>query len=1417
MKRRLNYRFLVVSVAVLVAFGVGTHLLHGYQVRRNASAFLREADRAEEAGDTDKAADYLARYLGLRFDDVDAHARYALLLEKTAKSYGAHAQALLTLDHVLRRDPSRADVRRRAAYVAMRLNRPTDARAHLDVLLKGAPDDPELIDWLGQCEEAAGRYAEAEKCYTRAVDKAPAQIDTAVRLTALLRDRLDAPDDADEVMEWVVEKNPGSSRARLARARYLRRLGGEKEMAEAAREVEVARDRLAADDADLLLTSADLAQASGKADRARSELERGARLYPADLRFPMGLASLELRAGPERRAEAVRRLRDALKKLPEQGGTAWALADLFLDAGERGDAEQLIKRMSARGTTAAVDYLLARCRFQEERYADAVALLERRRQELSAFADLSRQADFLAALCYERLGNPDRQLAALDRVVKADPKSLPAREGRASALLAVGRVDEALDQYRRLVPEAPGARLTVVRLLLARNLGLSADPRSWEEADALMKGAPEDVRKTVDFALLEADLLLARGKDDASKTVDFALLEEKAACKVLAANYAHPEDLRGWLALAFLAQRQLKDDPAAGRRAALRWLDLAAKEVADGAGLRLARAELLVRGATPEEAKRVLQEQEKGAEALPAAEWLPLTRGLAGLYKQAGAPADARRLWAAVAEKAPRDLGARLVLFDLALGADDLAEARRVVAELKDIEGENGAFWRYGEATRLVREARDGGGRQGLAEARRLLSEADKRRPGWPRVPVALGLLEEVEGDLDKAIDRYREAFTRGEREPGLVRRTVELLVARRRPGEAQEVLRAVEQQAPLSGDVARLAAQVSLLESDKGERALVLAARAVPKDSKDYRDHLWLGQVSWSAGKKPEAEAAFRRAVELAEKAPEARVALIVFLVATDRKKAAEDELELARKALPPEALPLVLAPCYEALGLRDKAEEQHLALLKARPDDPALLRGAANFYLRGGQTREAEAALRALTRSRQKGAEEAVAWSRRVLAVLLAVTGGYRRTGEALALLDETATPEDERARALVLAVRPGERRQSIKTLEKSFERLRPTAYEQFLLARLYEADRDDRKAGELLQALLSTRDGSNAFFISYYVLFLLRTDDVAGAATWLARLEAKEPKEARTLELQVRVLVKQQQAGKAAEKEVAKTVEEFKALVQEMAKRDGPRALRLAATALEQVGRSQEAGALYREYVVKAEDKEPDSALALVGFLARQGDAAEALKTLEKAAPRCTPERVAQTGVAVLRLGKPGPEHFRLVERLIEAGHRARPGSTDLLLSLADLRDAEGQHDRAIELYRQALEKEPDNALALNNLAWLLALHKGRGDEALGLVDRALAVAGRAGGLLDTRGVVLARLGRLPEAIRDLEEAVAETPSGARYFHLAQAYMAAKEPDEARKAWRRAQELGVKPDQVHALERADYRKLQDQLKGM
>src|SRR5439155_4538233 len=91
-----------------------------------------------------------------------------------------------------------------------------------------------------------------------------------------------------------------------------------------------------------------------------------------------------------------------------------------------------------------------------------------------------------------------------------------------------------------------------------------------------------------------------------------------------------------------------------------------------------------------------------------------------------------------------------------------------------------------------------------------------------------------------------------------------------------------------LSGDLQRLAAEVSLLNQDYAH-APEMARRVVSDQSRDYRDHIWLGQILWSAGRTTEAEPALRRATALAAERPEPWMVLVQFLAATGRKAEAE------------------------------------------------------------------------------------------------------------------------------------------------------------------------------------------------------------------------------------------------------------------------------------------------------------------------------------------------------------------------------------------------------------------------------------------------------------------------------------------------------------------------------------------------
>src|SRR5262249_28186297 len=156
---------------------------------------------AEEDDNATGATGYLGLYLGLRPEDDDVLARYALLCEQTAKSIPERVRAFFILERVLQRDDSRTEVRHRLVPLAMSLDRFADAKVHLEILLLGAREDPKLQGQMALCEEASAHFAPAAEWYFKAIEGDPQQLGSHERLAYLLRQRLDRPKDADDVMK----------------------------------------------------------------------------------------------------------------------------------------------------------------------------------------------------------------------------------------------------------------------------------------------------------------------------------------------------------------------------------------------------------------------------------------------------------------------------------------------------------------------------------------------------------------------------------------------------------------------------------------------------------------------------------------------------------------------------------------------------------------------------------------------------------------------------------------------------------------------------------------------------------------------------------------------------------------------------------------------------------------------------------------------------------------------------------------------------------------------------------------------------------------------------------------------------------------------------------------------------------------
>ncbi|MCA9261981.1 MAG: hypothetical protein KDA61_22340 [Planctomycetales bacterium] len=122
--------------------------------------------------------------------------------------------------------------------------------------------------------------------------------------------------------------------------------------------------------------------------------------------------------------------------------------------------------------------------------------------------------------------------------------------------------------------------------------------------------------------------------------------------------------------------------------------------------------------------------------------------------------------------------------------------------------------------------------------------------------------------------------------------------------------------------------------------------------------------------------------------------------------------------------------------------------------------------------------------------------------------------------------------------------------------------------------------------------------------------------------------------------------------------------------------------------------------------------------------------------------------------------------------------------LLVALGSGAATVGAWDDAIGLLREGVDRDPKTGTGWNNLAWCI-MQQGpqRLDMALGLVERAMQLSPGSYNYRETRGQILARMGRWQESLDDLLYALNGAPeSPVIHATLAKVYAALKQPEQA-----------------------------------
>jgi tetratricopeptide (TPR) repeat protein len=1360
--RRVNVKLLLILLGLSVLLTTAVVLAHELQTENISSALLWQAEQAQKQGRLTEAARFLRRYLEFVPDDVEERVHLGRLLADptlTITNRGRQ-RARFVIDQVLAREPDRHELRQLLVQLALDSGQTDLAREHLQYLSGTRAADPEVQGLTAQLQEQDGHQDLAIKTYRKALKAGPDRVALHVKLCHLLLDR--------------ERKQPGSQ----------------------SREIQglvTAALKNSSNDPAVLLVACQWAALQGDRDAGRRYLEKGLMACPKDVRLHQALAALESEAG--KRDEAVRVARRGLEAVApaDRPELLWTLANLLLDGDKVADAREIASKLrDLLGPAATVDFLEARCLLGQQRWQDAADTLERVRTALKAGPGVLSRVDLFLGRCYEQLSEPGRQLAAYSRALAQDPTLVEARQGLAAAQWALGRPDEAIAQTRQLLEKRStvegkaAGHLDLARMLLASNA--QKDQRRWKLVEDELDRAEKEQSGAVPTALLRAQLRLAQDQPAQAEQVLRAALEQ------------HPKDIAPWSALTALAQRR-GDDATAQKT-----LDEAERQAGDSVDLRLARAGYWA-GRPQHDAAPALVRLEAGIERFAAPDRNRLLRGLAEANYRAGEVSQAIRLWKHLASQPAHahDLRLRLLLLDVAIRQGDDPAMRLVLDEIKRLDDGDGTSWQYGQAARLLWLARQGK-KDGLAQARTLLDKVMARWPQFVPALMARAELDELQGRPQEAIARYRQAVERGVRDAFVVRRLVQLLSAQQRYQEAEQVVLQMEQRAPLSAELRRLAVVLSL-RNDDFRRAEELVRQAGPAQANDYADQLWLGQVL-AAGRRHDAEAekALRRAVQLAKSVPETWVALVRFLADSGKLDQARAEVEKACTQLPGATTSLALAQCYEMIREPGRAGEVYKAALQARPDEPVTVRAAVTFLLRSSHLPEAEQQLRRLLDGKHNLPREEVTWARWTLALVLVSSQDPRRLTEGLSLVglkldDQGKLVKDlapgtaqgredniQRARVLATQNRRPFRARAIDLLERAAQEQPLAPEDQFLLARLYLAQGTGdvwwgKARGQFKE--LVANNGREPTYLVAYTQGLLDHGALAEAEQILNRLE-----------------------------EVEKS---------RPALPGGPGSVVLRAQFLEASGRGAKALTVLESYAAKP--GAPAERRFLVAALqGRLGDLKKALDICEKAKGSCPPEAITGTALSILRAARENakatdPSSWReqagRLESWLAADVRAQAKTVAVRLQLADLLELLGRPEDAEKHYRQVLEHDGKNPVALNNLAWQLAHQPGKQIDALALVNYAIELYGRQAELLDTRGMVYLAQGQTHSAIADLSQAVTDAPSPGNSFHLAQAFQQARDRRSALQTLNDAAAVGLTAERLSPADRDTYRRMVAELK--
>jgi tetratricopeptide (TPR) repeat protein len=1040
--------------------------------------------------------------------------------------------------------------------------------------------------------------------------------------------------------------------------------------------------------------------------------------------------------------------------------------------------------------------------------------------------------EFLEGLIADSRGQHYQAVKHLYQTIQMGDKSAKVRLGLADVLSRLGDKQSAIQQLRLLISEQPG--LAGAHLGLAKLLSESGNwDEALEQARAVMQVLPDNLDAFLIYARVRIRILAENQTDKDSslwqEIEDHLTKLEKTSDNVLPVKLLQFQIsvLRSRFSIAQQLLGDMKKNYPSNAEVAMAEVDLLfAQDKADQAKLKLSQtvrefpesvsviayfAALLTNRDERQNCEEIITDSLKRIKQPVDRRQLGLL--LAGLYNRWGEQEKRYQLLDSLVGDMPDDIILHCELLRCKEVVKNADYAQELIGKIKTIEGENGWHWRYEQARIWFMQDTQGNLKNKYPQIVTLLKENLFANPEDQTSRMLLAAVYEYAGELRLAVSTYLEALDRSPRDIHIIVSTVAALYKANEYDRADQILQQAASERLFHPELERLQLQ----------------------------SYLRRGELS-SAGNILE---------NLLNNDPNNKsVCLALALLQIRQDKFADADVLLTKlKVQDPDSLPIAAAQVE--LNIRKNKSAEALLICDKMVDK---LHNASAYILRS----RTNSALGYVDRAIQD-LDYALSTEPNSVEALVIRSGVYSSTGK----LDE-AVVDIQRAMSISAGNIQVEKR-AIPLLLASGDTVRVSQGKD-ILDKALASNPGDVELRFYKARLLLAEETSPAIAKSQEILQKITEETPKMADAWalLAEIAIRLKQPTKAVDVVLRGLVHQPNNKSLlmlkvmleAKSSPLLAVPTLKALL-ELDPNDIDVAVRLSETYLA-AGESEKAVALLEKRLTScsnvSDERKINTALAVA--LYKNGDesrAWEKFDSLFKSLPddpspllaqvrllednhlweRLTQEIVewyrnhpkdANTIITIARnlTANENDEAKKAAESMLQAILQSNPESAEAMNVLAMLLQSTGRPEEAAEFYQLVLELQPDNVVAINNLAWILCEEQKKYDQALALVQRGLEKAPDSYvDLRDTRGMIYYRLGQYDKAVQDFTECLKLYLDGtpaltASHLHLAKALVGLGQEDKTVEILKRTLKLNGDFGGLSSADLAEAENLLKELSG-